>query len=74
MKNRHDNNDDDEGHDNDERDNNDERRPIMRNGGGDQYPNIIHNPFEEWNPENRIRPRPIGSSLTKADANVIRIV
>ena len=73
VKNRNDNNDDDEPPDNDERGNNDEEQPILGDGGGNQHPNIIHNAFEELNRENRIRPRPIGSSYTKAD-NVIRIV
>lgn len=67
LKNRNDNNDDDEP------DNNDEEQPLLGNGGNDQRPNIIHNPFEECNSENRIRPRPIGSSYTRAD-NVIRIL
>ncbi len=65
-----DNNNNGEGHDNDE------EQPILANGAGGfaHHPNIIHNPFEEWNAANQARPRPIGSSYTKADANVIRIV
>lgn len=51
-----------------------ERRPILDNGRGDQHPNRIHNPFEEWNAANQARPRPIGASFTKDDANAIRVV
>lgn len=49
-----------------------ERRRLLDNGGGDQHADVIHNPIEELNPENRSRPTPIGSSRTKADVNVIR--
>ncbi|XP_078372385.1 uncharacterized protein LOC144656032 isoform X2 [Oculina patagonica] len=65
-----DNNNNGEGHDNDE------GRPILGNGGGAgaHHPNIFHNLFEEWNTANQARPRPIGSSYTRADANVIRVV
>ena len=51
---------------------NGEGQHLLDNGGGDQHANVIHNPIEELNSENRSRPTPIGSSRTKADVNVIR--
>lgn len=44
---------------------NDVRQPIL---------NRIHNQFGEWDAANQARPRPIGTSFTKADANAIRVV
>ena len=52
--------------------NDDEGRRILDNNRGDQQANVTHNRFVEWNEANGTRPRPIGSSYTKDDINVIR--
>ena len=44
-----------------------ERQRIL-----DNEANEIHNPIVEWNQANGARPRPIGSSYTRGDINVIR--
>ena len=55
-----------------ENNDNGERQHLVGDGGGDQHAHVIHNPIEEFNPPNRSRQMPIGSSHAKADVNVIR--